>query len=74
MKITKYVLGAGPHSATRVEHASGVVDIKMFGGAADGAIIGHGNDACEAAGHLADQLRALADLVERREGKVKKTP
>lgn len=67
MKITKYVLGAGPHSATRVEHASGGVDIKMFGGATDGTIVGSGNDAKGAASHLADQLRMLA---ERHEGKV----
>lgn len=64
MKTTNYVLGAGPHAATRVEHPSGVVDVKMF----NGAIVGSGNDARSAAGHLADQLRTLADLVERHEG------
>ena len=64
MKITRYIMGAGPHEATRVEHAAGTVEIRMF----DDKIVGHGNSAREAAEHLADQLRRLADLVEGHEG------
>jgi len=64
MKTVKYELGAGPHVALRVEHASGVVDIKMF----NGAVTGSGNDARAAASHLAEQLRTLAYYVEAHEG------
>jgi hypothetical protein len=59
-----YFLGSGPHTATRVEHASGVFEIRMF----DGKIVGHGNTPKEAAVHLAKQLREIARLVEAREG------
>lgn len=66
MTIVSYFLGAGPHAATRVEHAAGAVEIKikMF----NGKIIGHGRTAKDAAAHLADQLREIARLVEAREG------
>jgi hypothetical protein len=59
-----YFLGSGPHTATRVEHASGGFEIRMF----DGKIVGHGNTPKEAAVHLAKQLREIARLVEAREG------
>jgi len=70
MKITRYMLGAGPHEATRVEHAGGAVEIRMFGD----KIVGHGDSAAEAAEHLADQLRTIAYLVECHEGARKDDP
>lgn len=64
MRVTDYFLGAGPHAATRVEHPAGTVEIRMF----NGLIVGHGNSAAEAAVHLAEQLRMIAQLVEAHEG------
>lgn len=64
MKIANYFLGAGPHAASRVEHAGGTVEIRMF----NGVLVGHGNSAKGAATHLAEQLRAIAILVEQHEG------
>ena len=64
MKITSYFLGAGPHAAERVAPGDGTVQIRMF----DGKIVGYGLTAEDAALHLADQLRAIAQLVEGHEG------
>jgi len=64
MKLTSYILGAGPHTAERVENDDGTVTIRMF----DGKIFGHGNTAKEAAQHLSDQLAWLAFLVRAHEG------
>ena len=66
MKTVDYFLGAGPHTATRVEHDDGTVMIRML--VSDGEIVGHGNTAREAAVHLAEQLRTLARFVEGHEG------
>ena len=64
MKSFNYFLGAGPHAATRIEHAAGLVEIRML----NGTVVGHGNTAREAVVHLADQLRTRARFVERHEG------
>jgi len=66
MKTVDYLLGAGPHAATRVEHDDGTVMIRTL--VSDGEIVGHGNTAREAAVHLAEQLRALAHFIEGHEG------
>ena len=68
MKTVDYLLGAGPHAATRVEHDDGTVMIRTL--VSDGEIVGHGNTAKEAATHLAEQLRRIAYLVEAREGTI----
>lgn len=66
MKVTNYILGAGPHTAERVENDDGTVVIRLL--VSDGEIVGHGNTAKEAAIHLADQLRQIVWLVEGHEG------
>jgi hypothetical protein len=69
-KITRYTLGPGPHEAARIEHIEhepGVVEIQMFG-RDDLRVVGHGNNAREAAAHLAEQLRTIAYFVEAHEG------
>lgn len=66
-RVDSYALGAGPHRATRFTRDDGLVELHAF----NGSVVGHGNTAREAATHLAEQLRVLAQQVEGHEGERK---
>ena len=46
------------------ENADGTVTIRMFHGAVNGGLVGHGSTAKDAMLHLAGQLRAIANRID----------